>query len=64
MARVKALGGSLTKGRERQRRASGPDIEKEKSTADTMFWWKVRGYLWALSFAVSIICSVAGEHTL
>src|SRR5271156_5195852 len=64
MARVKALGGSLTKGKERRRKASGPEIEKEKSTADTMFWWKVRGYLWALSFAVSIMCSAAGEHTL
>ena len=66
MARVKALGGSLTKGKERQRRrkASGSEIEKEKSTADTMFWWKVRGYLWALSFVVSIICSAAGEYTM
>ena len=64
MARVKALGGSLKKGKERRRKASGPEIEKVKSTADTMFWWKVRGYLWALSFVVSIICSAAGEYTM
>jgi len=63
MARVKALGGSLTKGKERRRKASGPEIEKEKSAADTMFWWKVRGYLWALSLTVSIICSAAGGYT-
>ncbi|KAF8807741.1 hypothetical protein BYT27DRAFT_7165839 [Phlegmacium glaucopus] len=62
MARVKALGGSLTKGKERRRRASGPEVEKEKSAADTMFWWKVRGYLWALSFSMSIICSTAGAY--
>ena len=64
MARIKALGGSLTKGKERRRKASGPEIEKEKSTVDTMFWWKVRGYLWALSFVVSIMCSAAGKHTM
>ena len=64
MARVKALGGSLKKGKERRRKASGPEIEKEKSTADTMFWWKVRGYLWALSFVVSTTCSAAGEYTM
>lgn len=64
MARVKALGGSLKKGKERRRKASGPETEKQKSTADTMFWWKVRGYLWGLSFVVSITCSAAGEYTM
>ena len=64
MARVKALGGSLTKGKERRRTASSSEIEKEKSTADTMFWWKVRGYLWASSFTVSIICNAAGEQCI
>ena len=63
MARVKALGGSLKKGKERRRRVSGPEIEKEKSTTDTMFWWKVRGCLWALSFCISILCNAIGEHT-
>ncbi|KAF8167742.1 Ima1 N-terminal domain-containing protein [Crassisporium funariophilum] len=62
MARVKALGGWLSKGKERQRRVSGPDIEREKATVAPMFWWKIRGCLWALSFVVSITTSLAGLY--
>jgi hypothetical protein len=63
MARTKALGGWLSKGKDRQRRVSGPNAQKlETVPSEILFWWKVRGCLWALSFSISIIGSLSGKR--
>ena len=56
MARSQALGGWLkqTKGKDRQRRVSAPKVERAKVIKE-MFAWRVRGILWALSFALSVM---------
>jgi len=61
MARVQALGGWLSKGKERQRSVS-KDVQKEKTQFDhTLFWWRVRGCLWAFSTVVSLVGNACGE---
>ncbi|CAA7258632.1 unnamed protein product [Cyclocybe aegerita] len=64
MARAKALGGWLSKGKERKRRvSSGPDMEREKVLApETVFWWKVRGALWVLCLVVSVVGSGSAAY--
>ncbi|GLB35995.1 putative ima1 N-terminal domain [Lyophyllum shimeji] len=61
MARTKALGGWLndSKGKERQRRVSEGYREPEKVTAEVIIW-RIRGVLWAASFAISIVRNLAG----
>ncbi|PPQ63003.1 hypothetical protein CVT24_006109 [Panaeolus cyanescens] len=58
MARIKALGTSLNKSKERQRRISTTDLEREKHLHDRLFWWRVRGLLWGLSYVLSIFFNV------
>jgi len=62
MARVHALGGWLSKGKERQHQVSN-EIQKEKAIAvdHTLFWWRVRGCLWVTSYLISIIGNLSGE---
>jgi len=63
MARTKALGGWLSKGKDRQRRVSGPNGQKlETVPSEILFWWRVRGCLWALSFSISLIASLGGKQ--
>ncbi|KAF8973558.1 Ima1 N-terminal domain-containing protein [Flammula alnicola] len=62
MARAKALGGWLSKGKERRRRVSGPDAEKEKLASKAIYWWKIRGCLFVASFAVSIAASLSAVY--
>ena len=59
MARVRALGGWLSKGKERQRQ----EIQKPVKTANdrTLFWWRLRGCLWGLSTAFSIVGNMSGK---
>ncbi|KAL0071813.1 hypothetical protein AAF712_000735 [Marasmius tenuissimus] len=56
MARSQALGGWLkeTKGKDRQRRVSGPTVERNKVIKE-MVAWRIRGFLWALGLALSVI---------
>ena len=62
MARTQALGGWLSKGKDRQRRVSGPDAQKKEPVPSEMFfWWKIRGCLWALSFIISTTASLSGK---
>ena len=61
MARVQALGGWLSTGKERQRRVSNEVQNPAMAGSDrTLFWWKVRGCLWALSTAFSIVGNISG----
>lgn len=63
MARTKALGGWLSKGKDRQRRVSGPETHKRETVpSEIFFWWIVRGCLWALSFSISLIGSFSAAH--
>ncbi|KDR85360.1 hypothetical protein GALMADRAFT_54086 [Galerina marginata CBS 339.88] len=64
MARVKALGGWLSKGKERRRRVSaGPDVlEREATPSETIFWWKARGCLWAATLCVSMIGTFSAAY--
>jgi hypothetical protein len=64
MARTQALGGWLSKGKDRHKRVSGPDVQKEIVPSEILFWWKVRGCLWVLSFSVSLIGSLSGKQLL
>lgn len=64
MARATALGGWLSKGKERRRRVSGPTIEKERITPRAVYWWRVRGCLFAASYLVSMSGSLGGECIL
>lgn len=65
MARAKALGGWLSKGKERrQRRVSGPNVEKERISPKEVYWWRIRGCLFAASYAISMASSLAGEYFL
>ncbi|KAK1228641.1 hypothetical protein PQX77_008235 [Marasmius sp. AFHP31] len=61
MARSQALGGWLkeTKGKDRQRRVSGPTVERHKVIKE-MVAWRIRGILWALSLALSVISNSFG----
>lgn len=61
MARIKALGMSLNKSKERQRRISTTDLEREKHLHDRLFWWRLRGLLWALSYLLSISFNLLSE---
>jgi len=63
MARVQALGGWLTKGKERQRRVSS-EASREKLASDTLFWWKARGCLWALCMVLAVGGDVSGMWAL
>lgn len=56
MARVQALGGWLSKGKERNPVKAADDR--------TLFWWRLRGCLWALSAAFSIVGNISGNHSL
>ncbi|PPQ64508.1 hypothetical protein CVT26_002047 [Gymnopilus dilepis] len=62
MARVKALGGYLSKGKERKRRVSGgPNMEAEKlAFSKKIFWWRIRGALWTTTLCVSTIGAMSG----
>ncbi|KAJ3492563.1 hypothetical protein NLJ89_g11209 [Agrocybe chaxingu] len=65
MARAKALGGWLSKGKERKRRvSSGPDMERELKVLapETVFWWKVRGVLWVVCLVVSVVGSGSAAY--
>jgi len=63
MARTKALGGWLSKGKDRQRRVSGPDAQKKEPVpSEILFWWKIRGCLWVLSFIISTTASLGGKQ--
>ncbi|KAH9944286.1 Ima1 N-terminal domain-containing protein [Epithele typhae] len=56
MVRVRAFGGALktTKGTDSRRRTSGTQREKDKLERELKAW-KVRGYLWAGSFACAVV---------
>ncbi|KAH9486593.1 Integral inner nuclear membrane protein ima1 [Psilocybe cubensis] len=59
MARAKALAGWLSKGKDRKRRVSGPEPLQEKKISDELFWWRVRGYLWATTLCISLISTLS-----
>lgn len=61
MARVHALGGWLSKGKERQRQVSNETQTEAKTFDHTLFWWRVRGCFWAISYLISIIGNLAGK---
>lgn len=62
MARVQALGGWLSIGKERQRRASSEVKNPVKAGNDrTLFWWKVRGCLWVISTTFSLVWNISGQ---
>ncbi|KAF9015539.1 Ima1 N-terminal domain-containing protein [Cyathus striatus] len=68
MARAKALGGWLqqSKGKERQRRVSGTNTDREKITME-MKLWRARGILWLMSLGLSVVGSISaaiGSHVL
>ncbi|KAF8913017.1 hypothetical protein CPB84DRAFT_1841443 [Gymnopilus junonius] len=60
MARVKALGGYLSKGKDRRRRVSGGlDTEPDKSTtSETLLWWKWCVYLSMAACAQQLMSDV------
>ena len=60
MARAKALGGWLSKGKERRRRVSGPIVEKERIAPKAVYSWRVRGCLFAASYLFSMGGSLGG----
>lgn len=64
MARAKALGGWLSKGRERKRRVSGPEPVSDKKMSDELFWWRIRGYLWATTLCLSLIGTLSGTYCI
>ncbi|KAF8203181.1 Ima1 N-terminal domain-containing protein [Pholiota molesta] len=55
MARAKALGGWLSKGKERRQR-------RERISSKEVYWWRVRGCLFAASYAISIASSLAAVY--
>ncbi|KAJ7596871.1 Ima1 N-terminal domain-containing protein [Mycena floridula] len=61
MVRSRALGGWLkeTKGKDRQRRVSGTLKERDKMSTQIIAW-RLRGFLWVLTWLGSIIGSLAG----
>lgn len=62
MARVQALGGWLSKGKERQRQVSDEIQNPVKVVNERMlFWWRLRGCLWAFSTAFSITGNISGN---
>jgi hypothetical protein len=60
MARVQALGASLSKGKQRQRRVSGPDPAKEAQMNKALYWWRIRGCLWAAGLCISLYAHISG----
>ena len=63
MARVQALGGSLSKGRARRRGIPGSfDKAQVKPKVVKLVWWRIRGVLWALAFIVSILGTSTGLY--
>ncbi len=56
MARSRALGGWLkeTKGKERQNRISG-NLKDRRKLSSEIFAWRVRGFLWMLSFVLALL---------
>ncbi|KAF9479720.1 hypothetical protein BDN70DRAFT_858067 [Pholiota conissans] len=64
MARATALGGWLNKGKERrQRRVSGPNVEKERISPKEVYWWRVRGVLFVASCIVSMTSSLSAVYS-
>jgi hypothetical protein len=61
MARAKALGAWLksSKGKESQRRVSGDRKERENVVVE-LSWWKIRGFLWLATAALSILFYISG----
>ncbi|KAF9566160.1 hypothetical protein CPC08DRAFT_130459 [Agrocybe pediades] len=62
MARAKALGGYLSKGKDRKRRVSGTSAEKKELASDVLFWWKIRGFLWVSSLCVSVVGTLSAAY--
>ena len=63
MARVQALGGSLSKGRARRRDIPGSlDKGRVKPKVQKLVWWRIRGVLWASAFAFSILGIWSGAY--
>jgi hypothetical protein len=62
MARTKALGGWLqeSKGKEKQRRTSDTPKGKERFDLE-IIGWKLRGILWAMTFALALVVNSIGE---
>ena len=60
MARTKALGGYLSKGKDRRRRVSGTYAAKGELPSDTLFWWKIRGLLWTFTLCLSVSNTASG----